>query len=167
MLTPEVFYKVVGRDDLAMKYDDALNNRHVALGLGTAAALGLMAGAVAEMVSSTHQPAPCNPSLPFDQFQACVNAQPSAGPDMLPVVGLTVGALLVGGASWIYGMSDANPVSADARRQLAKNYDAKLAKELGVPFAASDEPAKETELAINVQPEVSQSGAKLTLGVQF
>lgn len=172
-LEPAEFYRTVGRDDLAVRYESAAFNRHLVAGLGTVAGLGMML--VATVWVSEHQPQGinCDPTTSLGQFQTCAQdsqaqfqRQSDQNLDVLLMTGMGAAAVLIG--SWLYAATDANPVSLEERRQLARDYDKKLATQLGVPVSETEElPPRPGAPHLTLAPRASRNGGGVSLVATF
>ncbi len=108
-----------------------------------------------------------------EQFQSCTQAsqsqfqrQTDRNTEVFSGLSIGAGVILVG--SWIYALTDANPVSLEERRQLARDYDQKLATHLGVPVSEEEAPkVRPDAVRLTLQPQVSSRGGGLTLAATF
>ena len=153
------FYRAVGRDDLAHSYDLAAYNRRLVAGIGTAVGVGMMAFAAVWVAEHQPQAVACDPTVSSQQFQNCAQTsqgqfQRQADRNMELLLGMGTAALAILGGSWAYAVSDANPVSLEERRRLARSYDGELASHLGVPVSEEERlPARTDAVRLSLRPE--------------
>ncbi len=173
VLEPGDFYRAVGRDDLAHSYDVAASNRRLVAGIGTAVGVGMMAFAAVWVAEHQPQAVACDPTVSFQQFQNCAQTsqdqfQRQADRNVELLLGMGVAAVAILGGSWAYALSDANPVSLEERRRLARSYDEELASHLGVPVSEEERlPARPDTVQLSLRPELSRGAGGLTLAATF
>jgi len=126
---PEAFYRLVGREDLALQYHDREEGRAVLMGAGLVTLLGT---AIASIAIGSGSSAPCDVFSPaFAQCTAAASADDDSRLKTAATIGI-VGAVL-GSALFVAGLAiDPQPVGAPAQRELADQYNQKLRLQLGL-----------------------------------
>jgi hypothetical protein len=156
-LDPKLFYRDVGRPDLAASYDTRRNIMIVSfVGAGLA-----FVGAYVWLFYNFKQSIDDNDhclDVPSDQFQACLDA---SGPSYTePLVTAALGGIALG--TGIYYALHRQPISETEARSLAADYNRRLGTR-GVP------PAPKTSLLhdVRIAPYAGAHGAGLALGARF
>ena len=133
-ITPEAFYRLVGREDLAQQYQSREQTRTL---LRIAGAATFLAGTVAALVVAFGSRTSCSASDP-NFAQCAAAAQDDAQSRAIPSLALFgIGAIL-GGSLYGGGLQmNPEPVDVGARRELADHYNQELRRRLGLSVMAN------------------------------
>lgn len=154
------FYRKVGRNDLAVRYEDrmALRTGLIAGGVIVAVVSSIVGIALLssgqENCGTVTQPSP----IANANFAACVDRNIHSGPDA-GAMALAIAGPLLGGVTALAGSAiDPDPVSLVERRRLADRYNQTLRER---DSSGSSAPA------IRMGPMIGASGAGLSIGLRL
>ena len=158
-LDPQAFYKQVGRPDLAEAYTTRRNlmvGSFVGAGVAFVAAYALLAFNLSEHLSAENQ---CF-SLPFDQYQQCLDQQ--SGPDYTgPLILFGLGTIGIG--TGIYYALHRQPIDEAEARALGDAYNQRLRGQSAAPALRHRSLLRD----VGVTPYVTGRATGLVVGARF